>query len=147
MSPISKLIITQVYSSAEYIADVFQRKGLATISRILLLPYSIILNNSQEHSSLALIDIREWHDTELAYKFISDLNGGNVVKLTHDTFANSWSVARNMNLSIVATEAQRPYLTEFNMDPKEEYEYEYENENENEQWKGTKLETQFEMEI
>ena len=147
MSPITSIIITQVYSCAEYIADIFRRKGLANISRILILPYSIILKNSQEQASLAIIDIREWHDTELAYAFISDLNAGNVVKLTHDTFANSWSVARNLNLSIVATEAQRPYLTEFNMNTEEDYEMEAENENENEAWRGSNLETQFELEL
>lgn len=154
MSPIRSLIITQVYSSAEYIADTFQRKGLATIIRILLLPYSLILKNPQEQCNLAIIDIHEWHDTEDAYNFISQLNNGNVVKLSHNNYSESWAVARNLFICLSRNINQYPYVVHFNVDAIQEDDYdnlvnviENEPESEPEQWRGVNLESAFQLEL
>ena len=141
MSPIASLVITHVTSSAEYIAETFYRKGLATISRILLIPYSVILKTKDAQGSLAVIDIHEWHDAEIAYEFISDINNLKVVRVIHDTVANSWCVAQNKELAITTARAQRPYLTEFNCDEEEDYV------TLNDRWSGTHLEKIFQMEI
>jgi len=149
MSPITSLIITQVHSSAEYIADTFREKGIATVIRILLLPYSLVLKNSEEQGSVAFIDIHEWHDTELAYETVSDLNRGNVVNLVHNTSDDSWAIARNLYRCLTQDISQLPYITHFNVDANQDYDDDYENENvhENEQWRGVNLETIFQMEI
>lgn len=81
MSLITSLIISHVTSRAEYIAEIFFRKGIATISRVLLIPYSVILKSTNGKGFLAIIDIHEWHDTELAYEFISDIKQTHVVKV------------------------------------------------------------------
>lgn len=144
MSPISSLIITQVFHSAEYIADIFRRKEIATVSRILLLPYETMLKNTtQAQGSLAIIDIYEWHDTEKAYSFISDLNSGIPTKIIHDRTNNLWTVSRNLNILIpITTNALLcQYVTEFRIDLENQYE------NEREQWRGTNLEEAFQMEI
>ena len=151
MSPITSLIITQVCNkSAKYIFETFRGKGLATIDRVLLLPYNTILKDSpEEQGCLAIVDIHEWHDTEIAYQFISDLNRGNVVKVVHDTFDTAWFVARNHSLNIQSSShIQSPYLTEFSYQQITQYDDEDDAENIHisEQWKGTNLETAFRME-
>lgn len=148
MSPITSIIITQVCNNPEYIFETFQKKGLATLRRILLLPYSIILPNSPgEIGCIAIIDIHEWHDTEIAYEFISQLNRGQIAKVNHDIFSNSWTVARNLGLCIRASPAQLPYLTEFDPRQIEEFEEDIENIHVNEQWRGTNLDSAFRMEL
>ena len=141
MSPISSLIITQVHSSPEYIFEIFRKKRIATIIRILLLPYSLILKNSQERGSLAIIDIHEWHDTETAYQFISQLNNGILVNLKHNNVSDSWIVARNLYNDLTKNINQQSYIAHFNVYSNQEYA------DDNEQWKGVNLESALELEI
>lgn len=115
---IESLIITLVEDkhSAQYIADVFARKEIATVSHILLIPYSVILKDTRTRGSMALVYIREWCDTEVAWNFIRDLNDPTnaVVKTLHDnTYATSWSVSRNPSARLIDNPDYRRFITIF----------------------------------
>jgi hypothetical protein len=59
--------------TAEYIMDVIYSNGIATVSRITLLP-NISSNKYSGNTYMeAYIDIDSWHETETAYKFIQQL--------------------------------------------------------------------------
>ena len=118
MPSIDSLIITLVEDkhSAQYIADVFARKEIANVSHILLVPYSVILKDAKARGSMAIVYIREWCDTEVAWNFIRDLNDptNTVVKTLHDnTYATSWSVSRNPSARLIDNPVYRKFITIF----------------------------------
>lgn len=57
--------------NAEFIAEIFDRNGIAEISRIYIEPCAIIIKNKEcNQFNRAYIEIKCWYDTETAYNFI-----------------------------------------------------------------------------
>jgi hypothetical protein len=78
MNAITSLYIPHVepYYSADYVADILDRNGIAKVSKI-----AFELNNKYKR---AWIDIKAWHDTDAAYNFINMLrNPSREVRLVH----------------------------------------------------------------
>ena len=115
MPAIKSLLITLVedkHSSAEYIADFFDTKEIAKVSRILLLPYSVLMNSESMRGAMAFVEIEEWYDTEIAWEFIRDLNDPNIViKTIYNTYETSWSVARNPRPLVANDPRYQQYVT------------------------------------
>lgn len=83
--------------TAEYIADVLQRKKIAKVSSITLIPQ--IINGVI--SNIAYIDIYSYCDTEAAYNFISKLKS-DFFKFSHDDTDkdyNLWIIQKNTHNS------------------------------------------------
>ena len=120
MPALSSLLITlvEIKHSARYIANTFARKELATVSHILLIPYSVILKDRKARGSMAIIYIKEWHDTESAWGFIRDLNTPDIaVKMLHDAkYETAWSVFRNPNPTLIDRPDYIQYLIDFEED-------------------------------
>ena len=126
MPAIKSLLITLVEDkhSAQYIADIFNIKELAKVSRILLLPYSVIMKVENMRGSMAFIDIEEWYDTEAAWDLIRDLNDPDIsVKTVHYSYETSWSVARNPNLLIPKRQCYQSYVTIFENNDRSNLDY------------------------
>jgi len=126
MPAIKSLLITLVEDkhSAQYIADIFNIKELAKVSRILLLPYSVIMKVENMRGSMAFIDIEEWYDTEAAWDLIRDLNDSDIsVKTVHYSYETSWSVARNPNLLIPNRQCYQSYVTNFENNDRSNLDY------------------------
>ena len=76
MNSIKSIYIPHVEEgiTAEYIMDVIYSNGIATVSRITLLP-NISSNKYSGNTYMeAYIDIDSWHETETAYNFIQQLH-------------------------------------------------------------------------
>jgi len=78
MSEITSLYIPRIDShiNAEFIADIFNRNGIAQVSRVYIEPHNTIQNscyNCIDNYDCAYIAIKSWHDTEAAYNFIERL--------------------------------------------------------------------------
>ena len=77
--------------NAEFIADVFDRNGIAQISRVFIEPNK---NDSNKYNR-AYVGIKLWHDTETAFNFISRLRDPNrEVRLVYSD-DNWWPVDIN----------------------------------------------------
>jgi len=74
MKVITSIYIPRIESkfNAEFIADVFDRNGIAQVSRVYIEPYKSIIKNGLNYNR-AYIGIKMWYDTEAAFNFIARL--------------------------------------------------------------------------
>lgn len=74
MNAITSIYIPRIENvfNAEFIADVFNRNGIAQVSRVYIEPYKSIMTNGLKYNR-AYIGIKTWHDTEAAFNFIERL--------------------------------------------------------------------------
>lgn len=73
MNTISSIYIPCIDTeiNAKFIADVFDKNGIAEVSSIYIEPYKSLVYNR------AYIGIKTWHDTEAAFNFIGQLRNPN----------------------------------------------------------------------
>lgn len=76
---------------AEFIADVFDRNGIAEVSRV----YIEHNKNEPKYYNRAYIGIKSWHDTEAAYNFIARLRSPNREARIVYNIDNWWPVVIN----------------------------------------------------
>jgi hypothetical protein len=83
--------------NAEFIAEIFDRNGIAEISRIYIEPFTTIIKNKEGNNfNRAYIEIKSWYDTENAYNFIECIR--NPVKEARIVYGhNSWWTAEINN--------------------------------------------------
>jgi hypothetical protein len=74
MNPITSIYIPHVDKlfDAEFISNIFDKNGIAKISKIVLEPYSSTKEKTLKYNR-AYIGIKFWHDTEAAFNFIDRL--------------------------------------------------------------------------
>lgn len=74
MKAITSIYIPRIETvfNAEFIADVFDDKGIAKVSKVYIEPYKSIMKNGLNYNR-AYIGIKSWHDTEAAFNFIERL--------------------------------------------------------------------------
>lgn len=79
MNAITSIYIPRIENvfNAEFIADVFDRNGIAQVSRVYIEPYKSIMQNGLNGYNRAYIAVKSWHDTEAAYNFIERLRNPN----------------------------------------------------------------------
>lgn len=82
MTSIINLYIPRIDSkfNAEFIADIFDRNGIADISRIYMEPCKPVTKNGSSEENRynrAYIEIKSWYDTETAYNFIESIKNPN----------------------------------------------------------------------
>ena len=98
MPVIKSLFISCIEPSytAEYIMQSFCVNDIATVSKIILVPFTKKTGNFMR----AYIDIAYWHETEAAYDFIQSLH--NINQETRFLYyeRNWWAVEINKNLLI-----------------------------------------------
>ena len=98
MPVIKSLFISCIEPSytAEYIMQSFCVNDIATVSKIILVPFTKKTGNFLR----AYIDIAYWHETEAAYNFIQSLH--NINQETRFLYydCNWWAVEINKNLLI-----------------------------------------------
>jgi hypothetical protein len=93
MNAITSIYIPHVenYIGAEYIADVLSKNGIATVNKIVFEPYK----GRTDAYKKAYVDIKNWHDTESAFWFISRLKNEFVeARLVH-SYDDWWTVEIN----------------------------------------------------
>jgi hypothetical protein len=75
MNAITSIYIPRIDTvfNAEFIADVFDRNGIAQVGRVLLEPNK----NHLDKYNRVYIGINSWHDTESAFNFIARLRNPN----------------------------------------------------------------------
>ena len=95
--------------TAEYIMDVIYSNGIATVSRITLLPNIYSNKYSSETYREAYIDIDSWHETEAAYSFIQQLHKSPEETRFHHSGDKWWLVEIN----------DRPWITTMSLFEKE----------------------------
>lgn len=117
VSPIRSLYIAHIERSitAEYIADVLEKSGIATVSRI-----AIEANKSRYRKGLpklyqAFVDIEYWHDTECALNFLRRLrNNSQETRLIHSYQSEDWWVVQvNTAAHKTAHNTRKRHLTIF----------------------------------
>jgi hypothetical protein len=96
---------------AHYIANVFYLQNIATIKSITLVPYiNHIGNYDYMWYQKAHITIHEWHDSEVAYKFIQRVKNANVeAQIVYDLIdeASWWSVEEDNTIFWINPELLR----------------------------------------
>lgn len=85
--------------NAKFIADVFDRNGIAQVSRVYIEPTLLKRKNGLHRWNRAYIDIKHWHDTESAYHFICRLRSLNREARIVYNEDNWWPVKINKNPS------------------------------------------------
>jgi hypothetical protein len=114
----------ETYIDAQYIIDIFSKKNIATVSKILIIPSLYTSKYSEEVYNSVYVEIEVWHDTEASYSFIKGLRNKCLeTRFTHSE--NNWWIVK-IN--------QEPWMlqnpnTIFNMHKvgiKEDYDYENE---------------------
>lgn len=75
MSPISSIYIPHVEKkyTAEFIAEVFLKNGIAKVSRVAIETYKNNINTDLDKYKQAYVEIESWCETETAYNFIQRL--------------------------------------------------------------------------
>ena len=99
MNAITSIYIPRIDTgfNAEFIADVFDRNGIAHVSKVYIEPTLLKSKNGMSHCNHAYIGINYWHDTEAAYNFIYRLRSLNrEARIIYDE-DNWWSVEINKN--------------------------------------------------
>ena len=93
---------------ANYITDTFYLNGIATVSRITLLPFT----KKTETYNRAYVDIYEWHETESAYSFVNRLRShSREVRFIHAD-DDWWSIEINKKPYITEVKKYEPYTTD-----------------------------------
>lgn len=74
MTPITSLYIPRIQCAitAEMIAHILDRNGIAQVNKVLIEPCKRNIKNGLKYNS-AYIGIKSWHDSESAYNFIERL--------------------------------------------------------------------------
>jgi hypothetical protein len=110
------LAITSVYIpkvekefSAKFIADIFDKNGIAKVSKIVLNPHKS-LNFQAEKYNRAYIEIDYWHDTEAAFSFIKRLRTTNRETRLIYSLDNWWTVEINKFPQKLSTTSERTRL-------------------------------------
>ena len=94
MNPITSIYIPHVekHFNAEYVANIFNRNGIAQVSRVYIEPYKSIMKNRLNVFNRAYVEIKNWHETEAAYNFIKRLrNPSTEARIVHS--ADNWWAA------------------------------------------------------
>ena len=110
MSAITSVIIPRINASfsAEFIADIFDKNGIAKVSRVYIEPYK----NSLGCYNRAYIAIKTWHDTESAFGFIERLrNPSREARLFYND-DNWWPVNINNDTIKLASNKRVLYVFE-----------------------------------
>jgi hypothetical protein len=105
MVTITVLYINCVNSifDTKFIADVFDKNGIAKVSKVYIEPYKSNIKNYKHHIynnyNDVYVFIEYWYNTEAAYNFIECLRNPNVqAKIKYDN-DNWWVVNINFNHS------------------------------------------------
>jgi hypothetical protein len=74
MTPIRSIYISHIQCAvtAEHIANVLDKNGIAQVSKVLIEPYKSSIKNGIKYNC-AYVAIYSWHETESAYNFIKRL--------------------------------------------------------------------------
>lgn len=104
MNAITSISIPRIESefNAEFIAEVFDRNGIAQVSKIYVEPYKSIRKNGLNGYNRAYIGIKEWYSTESAYNFIKRLLNPNREARIVYSEDNWWPVEINNNFEKLA---------------------------------------------
>ena len=105
MTSITSIYIPRIESlfNAEFIADIFDRNGIAKVSRVYIEPYKSIIKNDLNNYNRAYIAIKTWYDTEAAFNFIERLrNPTREARLVYSE-DNWWPVNINNNINKLAS--------------------------------------------
>jgi hypothetical protein len=79
MKAITSIYIPRIEKkiNAEFIANVFDRNGIAKVSKVYIEPYKYIKNGLNNNYNRAYIAIKFWYDTEAAFNFLGRLRKPN----------------------------------------------------------------------
>ena len=118
MNAITSIYIPHVenHFNAEYVADVFDRNGIAQVSRIFIEPYDASMKTRYNIYNHVYVQINNWHQTEAAYRFIQRLhNPTTETRIVHSD-DNWWLVKINANPAKLSSNVHG--LTIFSEQPK-----------------------------
>ena len=118
MNAITSIYIPHVenHFNAEYVADVFDRNGIAQVSRIFIEPYDASMKTRYNIYNHVYVQINNWHETEAAYRFIQRLhNPTTETRIVHSD-DNWWLVKINANPAKLSSNVHG--LTIFSEQPK-----------------------------
>lgn len=105
MTAITSIYIPRIETvfNAEFIADIFDRNGIAKVSRVYIEPYKSLIKNGLNNYNRAYIAIKTWYDTEAAFNFIDRLrNPTREARLIYSD-DNWWPVDINNNTTKLAS--------------------------------------------
>ena len=105
MNAITSIYIPRIDTvfNAEFIADIFDRNGIAKVSRVYIEPYKSLIKNGLNNYNRAYIAIKTCHDTEAAFNFIDRLrNPTREARLVYSD-DNWWPVVINNNTTKLAS--------------------------------------------
>lgn len=99
MSSITSVYIPHIEKKfdAEYVANVFNKNGIAKVSKVYIEPYKNPMKNASNKYNRAYVEIACWHETEAAYGFISKLRNPSVEARIVHRDDNWWAVDINRN--------------------------------------------------
>lgn len=94
MSSITSIYIPHVEKrfTAEYVANTFNRNGIALVSKVFLKPYKNINKNRLNIFNHAYVHIKSWYETEASYSFIQRLRNPNLEARIVHSGDNWWAV-------------------------------------------------------
>jgi hypothetical protein len=94
-------VITSVYIpkvgkeyTAEFIANIFDKNGIAKVSKVILEPYKSLSFQAEKYNR-AYIEIYYWHDREATFNFIKSLRSANRESRLVHSLDNWWTVEIN----------------------------------------------------
>jgi hypothetical protein len=105
MNAITSIYIPRIETvfNAEFIADIFDRNGIAQVSRVYIEPYKSLIKNGLNKYNRVYIAIKTWHETEAAYNFVERLrNPTREARLVYSD-DNWWPVEINNNTTKLAS--------------------------------------------
>ena len=97
MNAITSIYIPRIERNfnAEFIANVFDRNGIAKVSRVYIEPYKYTKNGLNNNYNRAYIAIKFWYDTEAAFNFLGRLRKPNREARLVYRDDNWWSININ----------------------------------------------------
>lgn len=105
MNAINSIYIPRIEAefNAKFIADVFDRNGIAQVSRVYIEPYSSLRKKNLNGYNRAYIAIKSWHDTETSFNFIERLRNPTREARVVYSDDNWWPVDINNNTTKLAS--------------------------------------------
>ena len=105
MSSITSIYIPRIENefNAEFISNVFDRNGIAQVSRVYIEPYKSNMKNEVNKYNRAYIAVKSWHDTEAAFNFIERLRDPTREARLVYSDDNWWPVKINNNINKLAS--------------------------------------------
>lgn len=105
MNAITSIYIPRIETvfNAEFIADIFDKNGIAKVSKIYLEPSLLKRKNGSARWNRAYIAIKYWHDTEAAFNFIEYLRNPSYEARLVYSDDNWWPVNINNNINKLAS--------------------------------------------